>query len=290
MTINTLINVLATGGQHLGDLVWWSLVEAQIDRAALAEKWTAAGLGPELLPEAPTLEKAFKLAVRETQVGLTDRLIRLAKDDEVELVFGVVKERRLDDGTLEYHQEARVALTHLTGNIVSDDPTHDAAAAIKVRFENHRDTHTPDDVRRTINRTLQSFSAVLLRENGGVWWVPAPHAKKLRALQSAIESIGSSRFYLLPVHDSTDATRTLGDVAQKSLEEELEQLKAEIGKFVSSPPERPSTLVRRFDAFESLRARAQLYRDILNVQVMDLDQTLTTLSERVEELLGQKAA
>lgn len=109
-------------------------------------------------------------------------------------MFGIVRERRRDDGTLDYTQEARISLTHLTGNALADDPTHEAAAAIKARFERHRDTHTPDDVRRTINRTLQSFSAVLLRENGGVWWVPAPHAKSVRALQEAIESIGSSRF------------------------------------------------------------------------------------------------
>lgn len=290
MTIDTLMNVLATGGQHLGDLVWWSLAEAQIDRTTLAEKWAAAGLAVELLPEPPTLEKAFKLAVRETQVGLSDRLIRLAKDDEEQVVFGVVRERRHDDGSLEYHQEARVSLPHLTGNLVSDDPAHEVCSAIKARFERHRDTHTGDDVRRTINRTLQSFSAVLLRENGGVWWVPAPHAKKLRALQTAIETIGASRFYLLPVHDSQDAGRTLGDVAAKSLEEELAALKAEVEGFVKAPPDRPSTLVRRFDAFEALRARAELYRTILNVQVKDLDSTLGSLTESVEKLLEQKAA
>lgn len=290
MTIDTLMNVLATGGQHLGDLVWWSLAEAQIDRATLEAKWSPTGLAPELLPEPPTVEKAFKLAVRETQVGLSDRLIRLAKDDEESVVYAVVHEKKHDDGMLLYNQEARIALTHLTGNVIVDDPTHEIAASIKARFERHRDTHTADDLRRTINRTLQSFSAVLLRENGGVWWVPAPHAKKLRSLQAAIESIGSSRFYLLPVHDSADANRALGDVAQKSLEEELETLKTEVEKFVNNPPDRPSTLVRRFDAFEALRARAELYRTILNVQVKDLDSTLGQLTESVEKLLDQKAA
>ncbi|MCQ6473451.1 DUF6744 family protein, partial [Vibrio parahaemolyticus] len=81
-----------------------------------------------------------------------------------------------------------------------------------------RDTHTADDVRRTITRALQSMSAVLVRDSGGVWWVPAPHAESMRKLQVAIESIGSSRFYLLPVHDSSDAHRTLGDAASKSIE------------------------------------------------------------------------
>ena len=290
MTIDTLINVLATGGQHLGDLVWWSLAEAQVDRTTLETRWTTAGLAPEFLPEPPTPEKAFKLAAREAQVGQPDRLVRLAKDDEESLVFAVVHEQKHDDGTLIYNQEARVSLDHLTASVSTDEAEHEVVASIKTRYDRLRDTHTADDIRRVINRTLQSFSSVLLRDNGGVWWVPAPHARTLRKLQSAIEAIGSSRFYLLPVHDSADGNRALGDAAQKSIEEELEALKTEIEKFVQNPPERPTTLVRRFDAFEALRARAQLYRDILNVQVKDLDTTLDQLSESVEKLLDEKAA
>jgi hypothetical protein len=47
--------------------------------------------------------------------------------------------------------------------------------------------------------------------------------------------------------------------------------KAEVEGFVASPPDRPSTLVRRLDAFEGLRARANLYRDVLQVHVADLE-------------------
>lgn len=178
----------------------------------------------------------------------------------------------------------------LTGNVGTDAPTHDLVVSIKTRFAELRDTHTAHDVRRTITRTLQSFSAVLLRDNGGVWWVPSPHAAALRSLQACIEGIGASRFYLLPVHDSADANRTLGDAASKSLEAELIELKNEVASFLAQPPERTSTLVRRLDAFDMLKARAQLYRDVLNVQVVDLDRTLDGLSASIETLLNAKHA
>ena len=243
-----------------------------------------------MLPEPPTVEKAFKLAVRETQVGLGDRLIRPVIDNEASVVFAVVHEQKHDDGTLSYTQEAKAMLDLLTGTVSSDNAAHDLVVAIQARFTALRDTHTADDVRRTITRTLASFASILLRENGGVWWVPAPHAKALRQLQATIESIGSSRFYLLPVHDSNDAARTLGDAASKSLETELAELKTEVEAFVAHPPDRPSTLVRRFDAFDALKARAQLYRDILKVQVQDLDSTLNQLASSIETLLNQKQA
>jgi len=47
----------------------------------------------------------------------------------------------------------------------------------------------------------------------------------------------------------------------------------------ASPPDRPSTLVRRLDAFEGLQ-----------VHVLDLEVTLSELTSTVETLLNAKAA
>lgn len=286
--LKNIINALATGGNHLGDLVWWSLTDAAISRADLETKWQSTGLPIELLPEPPTVERAYKLSVQETRVGLVDVLIRPVIDSESTVVFAIVHERKHDEGILSYTQQCKVELDLLTGTITSDAPTHELVVAIQSRFTALRNTHTADDIRRTMTRTLQSFSAVLLRENGGVWWVPSVHAEALRKLQACIESIGSSRVYLLPVHDSADANRTLGDAAQKSIETELEELKREVSNFIAQPPERSSTLERRFETFDALRARATLYRDALNITVKDLDSTLNELGASIESLLSQK--
>ena len=290
MTFETVKNVLSQAGQHLGDLVYWTLVEARIERATLEKLWAEAQLPANLLPEKPTAEKALKSAVRETQVGQLERLIRLGKEDEAEIVFAIVRENRHADGSVSYNQETRVLFDRKTEAITADDKGHDLVAAITGRFVELRSTHTADDVRRAMMRVLESCAAVTLRNHGGVYWIPAPYAETVRRLQSAIERIGSSRVYLLPVHQSDDAGRTLGDAARSAIEEELAALKAEIEGFLSAPPERVSTLVRRLDAFDALRGRAQLYREILAVQVADLDKTLTDLTDKVEGLLTLKAA
>jgi hypothetical protein len=275
----------------LGDLVFWQLSDASVDRATFETRWQSAGLAAELLPEPPTAEKALKTAVREAAVGQHNRLIRLAVENETTLGFAIVfEEKHPETGTLTYAQEARVTMDRAFGTIGTDNNGHEVVQAIVTKFNKLLNTHTADDVRRTITRTLASFNAVTLRESGGIYWVPAPYAKQLRQLQGCIQQFGHSEVYLLPVHDSADANRTLGDVAQQSLEVELESLKTEVAAFVAQPPERTSTLVRRFDAFEALRGRAQLYRDILSVQVKDLDSTLTQLTESIENLLAQKQA
>ena len=112
--------------------------------------------------------------------------------------------------------------------------------------------------------------------------MPSIYGDTVRRLQGAVEKIGRSRVYLLPVHASEDANRTLGDAAQARHRGRLAALKAEVEGLVTSPPDRPSTLVRRLDAFESLQARANLYRDVLQVHVQDLNKTIAGLTASVE--------
>ncbi len=290
MTLDKITTVLNKGGQHLGDIVYWTLAEARIDRSTLEKLWAGAQLAPEHLPEPPTAEKALKAAVREAAIGQPDRLIRLGKEDDAEIVFAVVRETKHTDGSITYQQETRVILDRKAESVSSDLVGHDLAGVIATRFGELRSTHTVDDIRRAMMKTLDGCAAVTLREHGGIYWVPAPYSETVRRLQGAIEKIGSSRVYLLPVHASADANRTLGDAAKLAIEDELAALKAEVDGFMTSPPDRPTTLVRRLDAFEGLQARANLYRDVLQVHVADLEKTLSELTGSVECLLNQRAA
>jgi hypothetical protein len=290
VTHDKLKSVLKKGGQHLGDLIWWTLAEARIDRSSLEKLWSDAKLAPEFLPDPPTAEKALKSAVREAAVGQPDRLIRLGLEDEAQIVFAIVRETRHADGSITYQQETRIILDRKAESVSSDVVGHDLAGVIATRFGELRATHTPDDIRRAMMKTLDACAAVTLRDHGGVYWVPSPYAETVRRFQGAIEKIGASRVYLLPVHASDDANRTLGDAAKLAIEDELAALKAEVEGFMSAPPDRPSTLVRRLDAFEELKNRAALYRDVLEVHVADLDATLGGLAVTVEGLLNQKVA
>jgi hypothetical protein len=278
------------GGQHLGDVIWWTLAEARTSRSTLESIWNTTGLDLGHLPEPPTAEKAIKAAARTTALGQADRLIRLGLEDESSIVFAIVHEERHRDGSLTYSQEARVVLDRDSEKATTDSPGHDLAEGILARYSELKNAHSSDDVRRAMMNVLGSCAAVTLRDHGGVYWIPAPHAETLRRLQSAVEKFGTSRVYLLPVHDSAQAQRTLGDAAKLAIEDELATLKAEVEGFIAIPPDRPSTLVRRLDAFEALRGRAALYRDVLRVHVEDLDKTLADLTGSVEHLLNDKAA
>jgi hypothetical protein len=90
VSLERITNALNQGGAHLGDIVYWTLTDARLDRSTLETIWSAAQLAPEFMPEPPTAEKAFKTAAREAALGRPDRLVRLTLENEAEIVFAVV--------------------------------------------------------------------------------------------------------------------------------------------------------------------------------------------------------
>ena len=179
MSIDIIRQALAEkAGPHLGDLIWWSLADARIDRATLESLWADTGLDSGLLPDAPSAEKAVKLAVREASVGASSHLIRLGKECDSEIIFNVVREDSHADGSLDYTTEARITLDCPREVCSSDCPGHDLVAVVQAKFETYKSTHPVDDVRRTIVKALHSFAAVTLRDGGGVYWVPAPFSER----------------------------------------------------------------------------------------------------------------
>jgi len=278
------------GGQPLGDLLWWELAAASVNRPDLVNLWVQGGLPTELLPEEPTTEKAFKTAARETQVGHPDRLFRVAMENEQEIVIGIVNELRDGSGGLIYIQEARVTLERQAGKLVSDQPRHDLVAQLVQRFEELKTVHTTDDIRRTITRTLDSFAAVTLRHGGGVYWVAAPYASALRRLQAIIEKLGQSRMHLVPVTATKEGQAALAQAAKASIEEELTALQTEMKQFLQTPPDRASTLMRRLEHFDDLRRKASLYQTVLQAQVEGLAENLTAMEQQVHGLLDSKRA
>jgi len=130
MNLQRLRSVLGKGTQHLGDIVFWQLADARVDRSTLESLWRDAGLDAALLPEEPTAERALKQAVREAQVGQRDRLIRLGLDNEDEIVFAIVRESHDDAGNVTYVQEARVRLDRTSEAINSDVTSHDIVQAV----------------------------------------------------------------------------------------------------------------------------------------------------------------
>jgi len=152
MSLDLIRSHTLNAGNHVGDLLWWTLTDARITRSLLESVWTNAGLAPGLLPEPPTPEKALKTAVRESAVGQHDHLLRLGKEDDNEIIFAVMRETRDSAGNVSLAQETRVRLDrNAPARLDSDRPGHDLVVAISAAYDRLLTTHTADDVRRLVD-------------------------------------------------------------------------------------------------------------------------------------------
>jgi hypothetical protein len=147
MNLQRLRSVLGKGNQHLGDIVFWQLADARVDRSTLESLWRDTGLDAVLLPEEPTAERALKQAVREAHVGQRDRLIRLGLDSEAEIVFAIVRESHDDAGNATCVQAARVRLDRTSEAINSDVTSHDIVQAVFAGFRTLRTQRARRDLR-----------------------------------------------------------------------------------------------------------------------------------------------
>ncbi len=291
MDLDAIRGYTETAGPHVGDLLWWTLQGARIRRTDLECLWVGAGLSASLLPEPPTVEKALKTAIRDAQLGVDDHLFRLGKESRDELVFALLQEHCDEAGNVEHLQVARVRLDRQhTSQLETDNPTHELVRTVLTGYDHLLHTHTVDDVRRALVKTLDACAAVTLREYGGVYWVPAHFSEMLHRLQSAVWQIGQSRLDIVPIHATPEGIEALGHAAHDSIETEVGALRAEIASFVEDPPDHPSTLTRRLSRFDELKQRAQLYHSVLSVQVQDLDLALEELTRTVRRLLDEQAA
>jgi hypothetical protein len=74
----------------------------------------------EFLPNPPTAEKALKVAVREAAVGQPDRLIRLGKEGEAEIVFPILAQAGFDGARLQRamrHRDFKMTARYVHTNV-----------------------------------------------------------------------------------------------------------------------------------------------------------------------------
>lgn len=276
-------------GEHVGDLIWWSMEEVAVEASAFGSAWTSAKLDPAWLPEQPTAKRALtdagRAAVQASDAGY---LFRLADETKSLATFNLVREDRAAIGgnRNDYAVEATLGVDP-HGAWFTDAPAHPVVAQIRTRFDSLFGCVQAREIRGAILRALRAGGAITVRDHGGVYWLPAPSVAIGASLRTVIEGLGNSSFSILPVHSTPEGNATLGAAVRGSIEAEIKALHEEIETFASEGA-RPSTLERRIAEFATLRDRASMYREILAVNVSDLDAKLGEMEQVVRAMLDAK--
>lgn len=286
--VTTLKTAAKKEGDLLGMLTWWSLEGAAIEVAGLKALYQKHGLADEWLPGEITGTLAFNKTIREVKRSADGYMIRPIKEDEQEIVIGVVAEARDKAAeTLSYDQEVTIKFVKGTDTIKSTSEQHPIVQRVRALYDGMTRTYVVQDFIRLLTRNVRrKMSAVLVRPTGGVYFVPrGPMLDVLAKHEAVFNELGDVEFTAIPMHDDPKTKTEIAKKARKALEVELKEIEEEIEKFKTEEPRR-DTLERRFGEFKELKKKASLFADMLSIKVSDLHESLDEAAKQITSILG----
>jgi hypothetical protein len=183
---------------------------------------------------------------------------------------------------LSYGTALRILLHKKTGEMIC---TTDAEGVIDAQRESqqvtgelmpywrqYRDLFIARDLSQMVREIVDGMSAVSLRQTGGVYFVPASERDALFSLRQLIagipQSAGPDSFVCtLGVPDAVEARRGLSRAVHAGLLDEINSLRGDLGRLGESGDRlREKTIAQRLVIYKRLKAKAEMYQDLLGMQ------------------------
>ena len=183
---------------------------------------------------------------------------------------------------LSYGTALRILLNKKTGEMIC---ATDAEGVIDAQRESqqltdelmpywrqYRDLFIARDLSQMVREIIDGMNAVSLRQAGGVYFVPESEREalfRLRQLVAGIpQSSGPGAFVCaLGVPDAIEARRGLSRAVHAGLLDEINSLRGDLGRLGESGDRlREKTIAQRLIIYKQLKAKAEMYQDLLGMQ------------------------
>src|SRR5262245_540822 len=289
----------------IGFTVLWRLEGIRVSHPDLEQALQSAGF-EKYLPDPPSPRVALRRALAEwikTKQRTARNLQLLGDEDQEEnggdrrrtlirvidragsehLVYALVAED-VDFSALglSYGTALRILLNKKTGEMIC---TTDAEGVIDAQRESQQltdelmpywrqycDLFIARDLSQMVREIIGGMNAVSLRQAGGVYFVPESERDALFRLRQLIigipQSAGPGSFVCaLGVPDAVEARRGLSKAVHAGLLDEINSLRGDLGRLCESGDRlREKTVAQRLVIYKRLKAKAEMYQDLLGIQ------------------------
>lgn len=290
-------------GEHLGDLIWWTLSDVRIAPGMFKELLIKNGFDEKLCPDYNS-DTAFNRICRLRQQRFDDHILRLISHENTikQVVWGIIREvKDQKSKKLQHYHVASLTLDEVKNQLsvdVSTDPYIVSqegwieqgiriAEEIKKVYYEWDGLLSDQEVRPILMKLLKESSSLTVREAGGVYFIPGNFAKISRGMYDIIQRIGSSSAFLFAIYDDENSRKNLTGITKMSIEEELQKLFEEIEKFDLKT--RASTVNKRLEEFQNIRNKANLYKSMLKITDAEIENKINELETKAKAVIIQKA-
>jgi Family of unknown function (DUF6744) len=309
----------------IGYTVFWRLAGIRVSHPDLERALQATGFDKYLpVQPTPrvALRRALAEWIRAKQ--RIARTFQLQQDDEVQdmndgrrsrtliriinragsehLVYALVAED-IDFSTLglSYGTALRILLHKRTGEMIC---TTEAEGVIDAQRESqqvtnelapywrqYRDLFIARDLSQMMRGIIDGMNAVSLRQSGGVYFVPASERDSLLRLRQLIADIPQvvdldPFVCALGVPNAAEAKRGLSKAVHAGLLDEINSLRGELVRVSESGERvREKTIAQRLVIYKRLKAKAEMYQDLLGIRQDQVRAGVTELEREALNLL-----
>lgn len=277
--------------QGIASLVWWKFSGTRLTTAELQTRVAAAGMDPDTVPEIDPV-KALHRAVREYSVTEGRRKIMeavVAEDDDLAVVVNLLELQQI-----KRRKMAKVTVDTLvwdkTAGCWLAQGTHQHAEKLRDRVADRQLHHDGNSVRDLlVQPALQASSAFTLRR--GMYVVPHASAEPLAQAQAALAGLDSFQLRVASVGAGQGWEEPMQAAAEDGMRDELAELQEQIdGWHDMASRVRSDTVEHVLARFTSLRQRAELYAEALQVSLEDLQDDVQEMEAMAMEVIDGKAA
>lgn len=187
---------------------------------------------------------------------------------------------------------AMIVTTEAEGRIDAQHESQRLAAELAPYWDEYRDLHIARDLSEMMRTIIASLHATSLRQAGGVYFVPITERAPLNRLQTMVDALPripeiDPFVCALGIPDAKETKKGLAQAVHAGMMDELVSLRADLEQLSESGSKvRAQTVAQRMLGFRRMRAKAELYRDLLDMQQEQVRAAIGELEGEARKLLG----
>lgn len=272
------VNIYAVDGDRIeAGVVTYFRFSGEVDELELSDAADDNELNEDLLPELPSKSTAMTRAVDACKGKHT--LVRAHEDGGYCII-----EEQVEGEDIDFNIECRVKLDQ-NKTLIIEPANHPFADQIRADFFAHQKKYSTTDISKWLVKQLKRLDAVVLRDQGGVYFVPRPSKKEFQRIADTIRAASKHRIFELPALEAEatveavlDALTSEAEACATQMEQELLAMADEQGGKALGK----RALGTRLRVLDGLKEKLKKYEQLLDVN-------LDSVSEKLEKVQANVA-
>jgi hypothetical protein len=268
---------------YLGITVWWKVTSCSIPVDIAVQALSGYGFEENLIQK-PSVRKAFGKATRIVGSSHKHKIARRIVDMPQKAVVGVVGETTdIENEALSYKQEATVRLNKETGSL---DTFGDESLGVEFRekYEGFLDTVDENDFRAFVKRVIEKNNGIMIREQGGVYFVPRKNENQIVAVDRLLKELNIGKMGIIRIVNGVREREETWESFQENIQERVKDALEGVERISKSA----KCLARYEDKMDQISKMADAYTALCEEE--ERAEGIREMLENAESVIAKKMA